>query len=443
MTRSKTVLIIAYEFPPAANVGIYRPVKFAQYLPASGWAPVVLTVTNGKFPKYDERLLGIVPKGLRIYRAPSFELFNYGENKKRRITEKRGLLARVYVRLCEIWNFLAIPDNKVLWVPAATVTALRIIKRENISCVFATGKPFSSFIIGYLLKRMRGVRLVIDYRDPWTQNIAYNRRTRLHAWIDRRLEQAMIHASDKVVANTQHNEEMLVRDFGSRDARDKFTTIHNGFDSEDFVRAETRKPSKFTITYAGVFYASDPASSKDGPGADVMKTYSSFYFFEALKKLAPRRPDIIEDLRVNFMGMFAKRQEDIIRRLGLENVVRVLGFLDYEEHLAVLKGSNALLLVLSSGERSRGWIPSKFFSYLGSGKPILGLVPEGEVRDIMREARAGLFVDPDDVDGTAEALIELYDGFYKKGVPFIRDEAKIAKFDRKYLTALLVRALEG
>ena len=171
------VLIVAYLFPPCAAVGLYRTLKFCKSLPPLGWQPVVLTVSNGKHAKYDERLLKLVSDEVPVYRAPAIEWFNVGEDTKTAGRPKRRtLLSRIYGRLCMVWNLFAIPDNNVSWVPFAIIKGYRVVKREGIRHVYVTGKPFSSFLIGVMLKKLCGTRLVIDYRDPWTQNINYERR---------------------------------------------------------------------------------------------------------------------------------------------------------------------------------------------------------------------------------------------------------------------------
>jgi len=441
---SNKVLMIAYIFPPAGNVGIYRPVKFVKYLPEFGWEPIVLTVRDGKFGKYDERLTKIVPEGTTVYRTRSIEWFNDGENRSTAGRQrKRTLVSRIQNRLRMIANWFAIPDGNISWIPFATVEGVRIIRQEGIRHIFATGKPFSAFIIGYVLKRLTGAKLVIDYRDPWTQNINYHRRSPAHRWIETAQERAIIRLSDVVIANTWVNEELLVRDFGDGQERDKFITIHNGFDGEDFDGVPEKRDDKFTITYAGAFYFSVGSSFKKSAGDDVMRTYSPLYFFEALAKLTTRRPDLRERLRVNFMGQLGHGFDPIIEEFGLGDVIHRLGFLDYEEHLTILKSSTALLLVLSQGEKSRGWIPSKLFSYLGSGNPVLGMVPEGEVRDIIERAKAGIFADPDDVDGMVHAVETLYDQWFALGKRFERNEDEISKFERRALTKRLATALDS
>jgi glycosyltransferase involved in cell wall biosynthesis len=438
------VLIVAYDFPPAATVAIYRPIKFAKYLPKFDWAPFVLTVSNGKFGKYDERLTRIVPKETKVYRAPSFELLNTGESKENAgKKDTRSLWSRGYRRLCTMWSFFTIPDNKVLWVPFATIKGRRIIKREGITDVLVTGKPFSAFITGYLLKRLCRVRLILDYRDPWTQNITYEARSPLHRRIDRWLEQRLVRAADTTIANTCVNEDMLVAEFGRGLERGRFVTIHNGFDSEDFALVVGDKYDKFTITYAGAFYYSIGSSFARGAGNEVMETYSPLFFFRALKSAIDGRPGLVDNIRVNFMGILGHGYDSVIEDMGLSDVINRLGYLDYKDHLEVLKRSHALLLVLSRGEKSRGWIPSKFFSYIGSGNPVLAMVPDGEVRDIIKRSNAGVFVEPDDVEGTASVISEFYDRLYVGGEAFVRNEKAIGEFDRVNLTARLADVLRA
>jgi hypothetical protein len=124
-------------------------------------------------------------------------------------------------------------------------------------------------------------------------------------------------------------------------------------------------------------------------------------------------------------------------------VIERLGYIGYDEHLRVLKQSDALLLVMSRGEKSRGWIPSKFFQYLGTGNPILAMAPAGEVRDIMMATNGGLCVDPDDVPGASRAIEALYDA-WKNGTSIARpDRSAVSAFERRNLTAKLARALDS
>lgn len=436
----KKVLVIAYFLPPAGVVGVYRTLKFMKYLPEFGWQPVALTTSNGKFTTRDETLLDQIPEGVTVHRAWGFEAFNIDEGAR---AGRRSVWGRIRRRVAWVWHFLCVPDPQVGWVPGATIKALGIIRREEIGHVYISGKPFSSFLVGWWLKRLARVKVAIDFRDPWTQNITYYRRTALQNWFDRRLEASVVRSADVVVSNTRFNNTRMIEEFGGGQPESKFVTIHNGFDREDFEGATPDGDERFTITYAGVFYYSVGSDYGRQAGDDVMRTYSPLYFFDGLERLFARRPEIKARMRVRFMGKLGHGYDPIIAEKGLDTVVERLGYIDYDEHIAVLAGSSALLLVLSRGERSRGWIPSKFFQYLGSGNPILGLVPEGEVRTIIEEARAGTCVEPDDVDAIADAVEAMYDRFTRGELRSQRDEDEVAKYERRYLTGLLAKALDA
>ncbi|HET6348991.1 MAG TPA: glycosyltransferase [Candidatus Krumholzibacteria bacterium] len=439
----KKLLVIAYFFPPSGAVGVYRTLKFIKYLPEFGWQPVVLTVSNGKFPVYDESLMALIPDGVEVHRCASWEALNEGFDRPVKETPRKTLGSRIHTRLYLAWNWLALPDPKVGWVPSATRMARQLIRAENIQHVYISGSPFSSFLIGPRIKRDTGARVVIDYRDPWTQNLGYHRRTPLHRALDRMLERRVVRHSDRVISNTNWNNTLIDKEFGSGGDHGKFVAIHNGFDAEDFASIERVPNPRFTITYAGAFYYSIGSDFSDGAGDAVMKTYSPLYFFEALQKFFERRPETKGSVRVNFMGVLGQGYDPIIRERGLDGVVNRLGYLDYDEHLRVLKQADTLLLVLSRGEKSRGWIPSKFFQYLGTGNPILALAPEGEVRDILQQTGSGMCVAPDDVDAASRALETLYD-HWRNGTSIAhRNAAAVAEYERRNLTAKLARTLDS
>jgi glycosyltransferase involved in cell wall biosynthesis len=438
----RKLLMIAYYFPPAGAVGVYRTLKFARYLPDFGWAPRVLTTSNGRFPTYDASLLDLVPEGLPVHRCAGFELLNEGLDGPATGPRRRTLASRMRTRLYLLWHWLALPDTCIGWVPSAFVHALRLVRRDGISDVYISGSPYSSFLVGVLLKKFAPVRVSIDYRDPWTQSITYPRRTALHRRIDRALERCVVRHSDTVISNTRSNDARMFEEFGDGAPREKFVAIHNGFDAEDFADIPRVRTDRFTITYAGAFYYSIGSSFEDRAGDAVMKTYSPLYFFEAMASFLARRPDARDRVRVRFMGVLGHGYDPIIRERGLDAVIERLGYIDYAEHLRVLKNSDVLLLVLSKGERSRGWIPSKFLQYLGTGNAVLALAPEGEVRDILRETGAGVAVEPDDAAAASRAIERMYDAWVS-GAPIASPVTDaVARYERRYLTGRLAQALK-
>ncbi|HOK42022.1 MAG TPA: hypothetical protein PLD27_13410, partial [bacterium] len=207
VTPVPKILMIAYYFPPLGGGGVPRPLKFCKYLPKFGWQPIVLTSKNGVGPVYDKTLLDELNtyKDVKVYRTLSFELGALKklllrqsakqlersekqnidskiENSRHIIEQKNNTkspntICRFTKRIItlffqKIYNLIfiflkkiCIPDDKILWALPSFFAALRIIKKENPDLIFVTIPPYSSFILGALLKKCTGKKLVVDYRD--------------------------------------------------------------------------------------------------------------------------------------------------------------------------------------------------------------------------------------------------------------------------------------
>lgn len=69
----KRVLIVTYYWPPSGGSGVQRWVKFAKYLPARGWQPVVYTHENPELTTIDKTLAAEIPPEVEIVKSRIFE----------------------------------------------------------------------------------------------------------------------------------------------------------------------------------------------------------------------------------------------------------------------------------------------------------------------------------------------------------------------------------
>jgi colanic acid biosynthesis glycosyl transferase WcaI len=92
--------------------------------------------------------------------------------------------------------------------------------------------------------------------------------------------------------------------------------------------------------------------------------------------------------------------------LGLANV-RFLPFVPYPELPALLAASDVLLVPLDK-DKSDLSVPSKLYTFMAAGRPILGLAaPGSEVATLLRANDCGLAAAPDDPGAIAAAVREL------------------------------------
>ena len=72
----KRVLVITYYWPPTGGSGVQRWVKFAKYLPAQGWEPVIYTPENPEMTSVDHTLEKEIAPGLEVLKQPIMEPYN-------------------------------------------------------------------------------------------------------------------------------------------------------------------------------------------------------------------------------------------------------------------------------------------------------------------------------------------------------------------------------
>jgi glycosyltransferase involved in cell wall biosynthesis len=411
----RKVLVIAYHYPPIGGGGVFRTLKFTKYLPRFGFKPCVLSVKNSIYHVGDTSLLKEIPPEVKVIRTFSLE---------------HKLFLIPFSALGTTPKWILMPDINVGWLPFAVRRGEQIIKKEGVDVIYATAPIYTSLLIGCLLKRKTGKPLVIDFRDPWTQNVFIKYPTRLHKKIEEKLEKFVLETADYIIANTESMRLKLIEKYPF--IKGKCATITNGFDSEDFkglVKSANRE--KFTIAHTGSIY---------GLMVDTGK-----YFLIALKELVEEKREIESKIQVLFVGHPNKQIVGLVKELSLQNVVKILGYTSHSESLKLMVDSAVLLLIMGAGElydEKTGSlrIPGKLFEYLGAKRLILALAPRGDAADIIKSTKAGIIVPPNDVNSIKQTVFQLFQK-WKRG-DLESAQCDVSEYDRKLLTEKLAEIFQ-
>ena len=108
-------------------------------------------------------------------------------------------------------------------------------------------------------------------------------------------------------------------------------------------------------------------------------------------------------------GPLRERLEATVERLHLRNVVRFEGFVAQERLHAAYRAGRFAAVVLSSrcaGEKMMEGLPSALLEAMAFGVPVVA-ANSGSIGELIDE-RCGLLVAPDDPDGLAAALYDVY-----------------------------------
>jgi glycosyltransferase involved in cell wall biosynthesis len=386
----KKICIITYFFPPTGGGGVQRVLKFVKFLPKFGWKPILLIPKRVKYPLRDWSRVEDVPREVKIHKTSIIE--------------------------SELFSRLLIPDDKIGWLPFASIEGIRILKEVDV--LYSTSFPFTAHLIAFLLKKLSGKPWVADFRDEWAKNpyIKYNLLKKVIAqW----MEHSVLKNADRIIATTPFITTQLKHSLQDNGEERKFITITNGFDEEDFKDMQSQKNEKFVITYTGILYEES--------------TFDSF--IKAVSNIFNRG---IRKIKVLYIGSSVELVKKIVRANRMERVVKVMGYIPHKDTLNYTINSDVLLLIIDP-KRGRGAYTGKIFEYLYTKKPILALVPrDGVAAHLIRSSNSGVVVNPWDVNEIEQGLYKLIE--HKEEIE--PNWKVIEQFDYKFLSQRLASILD-
>ena len=393
------VLFITFYFPPSGSTGGLRALKFVKYLPSFGWTPIVITVTPEYYNHKDDFQLSEIPKNVKVIRT--------GLSKK-----------------------IIMSDFGFRWIVPLIKIGSRIIPKEKPELIFFTGSPFFHFIVGpYFFFKYR-IPYIIDFRDPWCINSWFKRRLnkslkyRFNDFFSQSVEKVSIKNSAAVTSVSQVITNNYKKVY-SQD-REKFHTITNGFDPEDFCWSSSsvlEHSQELIICHVGTI--------------DHFKNLTNFA--KAMKNLI--RDYKKTTLRIYFMQVGDVRDDglDVFKKLGIGDFVINIGYKSHNEALKFLMQSDILLL---HNEIDKACPTSKIFEYLYSCKPILDISLQGGIdREILSKFpwKSCIKNEVDDIYIGLKRLIDLTQQLKKEDI--LRKERKIKYIYKKYSRIFLTKEL--
>jgi glycosyltransferase involved in cell wall biosynthesis len=384
---SRSILLVAYFYPPCKDTGAHRPATMAEYLRRLGHEVTVLTTgAYGRLP--DDAEQGIE----RTADAQLWRARLHGRDRIDALYDSDTYSGRPHPL-----SRVIVPEPlAVAWAPFARARARRLERTKGFDCIITTSPPESIHGIGASLQR-RGVAWVADVRDAWTfEPLRPAFPTALQQRLDARLERGRLRAADAVVCVSRPAAEDLEHRLGIEpllvpNGWDPDLTADVGEDSGEV--AALLDPERVSLVYTGRFgsFGRDPRP-----------------LVEAVEELAASDPEVAAKLELVVAGPLTEEENALLHRARVDpgRIVRA-GSLPRAEALALQRAADALLLLASS--RRSQLANFKLFEYMAAGRPILALASGTEAGRIVAEA-GGEVVSADDPQAIAAALSRLAQG---------------------------------
>jgi len=303
------------------------------------------------------------------------------------------------IETIRVWTYLAANKgttrrilNYLSLMISATLAGLRVRKPD---LVIATSPQFFCGWAGVWVSRLRRTPFILEVRDLWPESIVAVGAMRagrwLHVleWLERRMYAA---ASQIVTVGAGYRDQLTGRGV----AAERIDVVPNGVDRNLFADCGNGPALRRKFDLGDAFVCSYIGTIGLASGLEVV-----------LRAARLLRDEGRDDIVFALVGDGAARDslERKARQEGLEQVV----FTGRQEKHAIpdfLSMTDACLVHLVRRDLFRTVLPSKIFEAAAMKKPII-LGVEGSAAQIVREANAGICIEPENEGELVEAVKRL------------------------------------
>jgi glycosyltransferase involved in cell wall biosynthesis len=353
MTRS--LVFLAYHYPPMVGAASERAASFARHLPGLGWDMRVVTVDGGLFHRDPANEPPPVPvvrtRSAEVSRVVARLRHGSAPADSGAVSEGEAAGASGVARRL-IRDFVYVPDAQASWIPFAVAGIRRAVaEAPSPSVLLTTSVPYSAHLAGQRAAKRAGVRWAAEFRDPWAHiDPAIRARSRARMALDERLERRVVESADAVIVTSASTRARLIERYPKLPA-ERFHVVLNGFEPSAGVPSPPAASEPLVLVHAGSvpdharlepLLEGIAAAVAGGGGPIVLRVYSPPERWRSAVASLPRSPDW----------------------LVLEGMVSPAAV-----HESIRRSSAAVLI--SPSETPDEHISAKFLEYLGAGRPVI------------------------------------------------------------------------
>ncbi|MGH9504295.1 MAG: glycosyltransferase family 4 protein [Terriglobales bacterium] len=266
---------------------------------------------------------------------------------------------------------------------------------EHPDVVIASSPQLLVALSGWWLARRKGARFVFEVRDLWPESLAAVGVGNADSLVYRSLARIagfLYRKADHVVVVTPAFKEHLVQAW--QVPAEKISVVENGVETELFspttepkLRTELGGDGKFVVSYIG--------------------TMGNAHGLQTLVEAAAELQSSGAEIQFLLVGEGAEKKQlvSLVRSRGVTNV----RFVDQQPRgviPAYICASDACVVLLKKSEVFKTVIPTKMLEFMSCARPVI-LGVDGQARQILEEAQAGIFIEPGNPSQLARAVLRL------------------------------------
>jgi len=405
------ILYVSQYFPPEMGAPAARAAELSRHWARMGHDVTVLT----GFPNHPT---GVVPEEWR----PRLHRLHYTETVDG-------------VRVVRTWLW-PLPNRKAherirnyaSFCVSAALSGLALRKPD---VVIATSPQLLVALSGWWLALWKRVPFVFEVRDLWPESLAAvgagSEGGLLHRILGA-IAGFLYRRADRIVVVTAAFKDHLIRYWNVPVAR--ISIVENGVETDLFrfdpaakeMRKQLKLEDRFLVCYIG--------------------TMGNAHGLETLIAAAEELQTALPNAMFLLIGEGAEKERivELAAARGLTNI-QFLGQQPREQIPAYVSAADLCLVMLKKTELFKTVIPTKLLEYMACERPVIVAV-DGQARQIVEQARAGVFVEPENNKGLVNAILDLAEDPERRrqmgvsGRQYIVNKLSRERTARDYITVL-------
>lgn len=429
MSQAKKVYILSYYFPPCNLTASERIYSWAKYLKNGDYYPIIIT-RNWDIPVANSTTSAFVSSGteIRIENHDTYEVhyLPYKSSIKDKLFIKLDGTKFYFIYLIASFIFSILSVVSIRFSPYYFfyIYLKELLQNQKGKLqLIVSASPFELFGIAFKLSKLFALQWIADYRDDWSTSSLHKEnfvKQFLHK-VFRYYEKRWLQSADCFLSVSDHYVQKI-----SAFIHKKGFVMTNGYMSENYTK-KYELPNKFTLTYVGSIYPSQP----------IEKILNGIISFINSKSRTCQFECVFVGIQNETQSM--NRISQAI--LGYESYFRFTGRIPKQEAIAIQAASH--LLLICAHENLKGIPGSKLYEYIALRKPVLIYPSDGDIiEDTLSKTRQGIICNSQ--EEMLDALHTYYNLFeqntYEKIGTF--NEEVIASFSRENQCEILIQALD-
>ncbi|WP_242928879.1 hypothetical protein [Pontibacter vulgaris] len=422
LSERKSVLILSYFFPPHPSIGGRRWAKFSKYLYRNN---IEISVYSQRpFLNHSNKVSPWLNDTFEYKdKIQYFDLFYPSVINK----DEYSFIDKIYYRLTLLYLKAKFKGNiydPTLFVNEDFLNQIRNSLTSNkFKNVIVTGGPFTWLTdIIDLKKEFPHIKFIVDFRDPWCNNLqsfGYAELSKSRMNYELQLEAKVVRSFDIIISVSKEMNTYFIDNYSLN--LNKFITIPNGYDKDDYaiIKQSITNHETLRFIHAGTLFEKIDYIFKE--------------LVDALDHLRDYNKEIYNIIRFDFYGDVPKYFLDATKHH--KNIV-YHGVVPLDEVYKSISTSDVCILFLTKG---LGYaLITKFHEYISQQKTLALFSERCWTSNFIQEHNLGYSLTE---GGVYNGLIEIYSDWKNKSLKQ-NLEFDSSEFDIENLVYKLIEILD-